>query len=152
VLAAVGFLYVRPIDSYLETRNDLDQRRAEVAMLRAERARLATRLERETSVEGLARQARRIGYVRPGEHLFIVEGTATWAKRHAGGVIILGCEWARLIDNSLITVAKRHGRLRNLRSADLEASGIQSQHEPVRRIGRRLAARRRNVRAPREGP
>ena len=85
MLAAVGFLYVRPIDSYLETRNDLDQRRAEVAMLRAERARLATRLERETSVEGLARQARRIGYVRPGEHLFIVEGTATWAKRHAGG-------------------------------------------------------------------
>ena len=40
VLAAVGFLYVRPIDSYLETRSQLDERRAEVAMLRAERARL----------------------------------------------------------------------------------------------------------------
>jgi cell division protein FtsB len=85
VLAAVGFLYVRPIDSYLETRDQLDERRAEVAMLRAERARLNTRLEQETSVEGLARQARRIGYVRPGEHLFIVEGTAAWAKRHAAG-------------------------------------------------------------------
>lgn len=85
VLAAVGFLYVRPIDSYLETRNQLDQRRAEVETLRAERARLQTRLEEATSVEGLARQARRIGYVRPGEHLFIVEGTAAWAKAHAGG-------------------------------------------------------------------
>jgi len=85
VLAAVGFLYVRPIDSYLETRNQLDQRRLEVATLRAERARLTTRLEEATSVEGLARQARRIGYVRPGEHLFIVEGTAAWAKQHAGG-------------------------------------------------------------------
>jgi hypothetical protein len=82
VLGAVGFLYVRPIDSYLETRNQLHERRAEVAMLRAERARLSTRLEQETSVEGLARQARRIGYVRPGEHLFIVEGTAAWAKQH----------------------------------------------------------------------
>jgi cell division protein FtsB len=85
VLGAVGFLYVRPIDSYLETRNQLDERRAEVAMLRGERARLRTRLEQETSVDGLARQARRIGYVRPGEHLFIVEGTAAWAKQHAGG-------------------------------------------------------------------
>jgi len=82
VLAAVGFLYVRPIDSYLETRNQLDQRRAEVEALRAERARLQTRLEEATSVYGLARQARRIGYVRPGEHLFIVEGTAAWAKEH----------------------------------------------------------------------
>jgi cell division protein FtsB len=85
VLVVVGFLYVRPIGSYLETRSQLGERRAEVASLRAERARLATRLERETSVEGLARQARRIGYVRPGEHLFIVEGTAAWAKQHDGG-------------------------------------------------------------------
>jgi cell division protein FtsB len=76
VLGAVGFLYVRPIDSYLETRSQLDERRAEVATLRAERARLSTRLD------GLARQARRIGYVRPGEHLFIVEGTAAWTKQH----------------------------------------------------------------------
>jgi hypothetical protein len=84
ILAAVGFLYVRPIDSYLETRGQLEERRGEVATLRAQRARLQTRLEEETSVEGLARQARRIGYVRPGEHLFIVEGTAAWAKEHRG--------------------------------------------------------------------
>ena len=84
VLGAVGFLYVRPISSYLETRNQLDDRRAEVELLRAERTRLQSRLEQETSVDGLARQARRIGYVRPGEHLFIVEGTAAWAKQHAG--------------------------------------------------------------------
>ena len=85
VLGVVGFLYVRPISSYLDTRNQLDDRRAEVALLRTERERLQTRLEQETSVDGLARQARRIGYVRPGEHLFIVEGTAAWAKHHADG-------------------------------------------------------------------
>ena len=82
VLGAVGFLYVRPIDTYLETRNQLDERRAEVAQLRAQRTRLNDRLEQATSVEGLARQARRIGYVRPGEHLFIVEGTTAWKKQH----------------------------------------------------------------------
>jgi cell division protein FtsB len=84
VLAVVGFLYVRPIASYLETRDQLDERRAEVATLRAERARVTARLERATSLDELARAARRIGYVRPGEHLFIVKGTADWKRRHSG--------------------------------------------------------------------
>jgi cell division protein FtsB len=84
VLGAVGFLYVRPISSYVETRGQLEERRSEVATLRAVKNRLDDRLERETSAEGLARQARRIGYVRPGEHLFIVEGTAAWQKQHGG--------------------------------------------------------------------
>jgi cell division protein FtsB len=83
VLGAVGFLYVRPITTYLETRDQLDERRSEVASLRAERARVTARLERATSLEELARAARRIGYVRPDEHLFIVKGTAAWARRHA---------------------------------------------------------------------
>ncbi len=82
VLGAVGFLYVRPIDSYLDTRQQLGERRLEVTSLRQERARLNARLERATSLDGLARQARRIGYVRPGEHLFIVEGTAAWTRLH----------------------------------------------------------------------
>ena len=38
VLGVVGFLYVRPISSYLETRDQLAERRAEVASLRVERA------------------------------------------------------------------------------------------------------------------
>jgi hypothetical protein len=84
VLVTVGFLYVRPISAYLETRNQLSDRRAEVAALRAERARVGARLERATSLEELARAARKIGYVRPEEHLFIVKGTAAWARRHSG--------------------------------------------------------------------
>ncbi len=83
VLGVVGFLYVRPITSYLETRDQLDQRRAEVAALRAERARVSARLARTTSLDELARAARGIGYVRPGEHLFIVKGTAEWRRAHA---------------------------------------------------------------------
>jgi cell division protein FtsB len=82
VLAVMAFLYARPIDSYLETRDQLRERQAEVATLRAERARVAARLERATSLDELARAARRIGYVRPGEHLFIVKGTAAWKRAH----------------------------------------------------------------------
>ena len=83
VLGVVAFLYVRPISSYLETREQLAARRAEVATLRQDRARVVARLERATSLDELARAARRIGYVRPGEHLFIVGGTADWKRRHA---------------------------------------------------------------------
>jgi cell division protein FtsB len=83
VFGAVGFLYVRPITTYLETREQLAERRTEVATLRAERARVTARLERATSLEELARSARRIGYVRPDEHLFIVKGTAAWSREHS---------------------------------------------------------------------
>ena len=83
VLGVVSFLYFRPISTYLETREQLDERRAEVAVLRAERARVTSRLERATSLDELARAARRIGYVRPGEHLFIVKGTEVWRREHA---------------------------------------------------------------------
>ena len=83
VLGVVGFLYVRPITTYLETRSQLDERRAEVASLRAERARVTARLARTTSLDELSRAARSIGYVKPCEHLFIVKGTAEWRRRHA---------------------------------------------------------------------
>jgi hypothetical protein len=46
--------------------------------------RVTARLERATSLEELARAARRIGYVRPDEHLFIVKGTAAWSRKHSG--------------------------------------------------------------------
>jgi cell division protein FtsB len=83
VFGVMAFLYARPISSYLETRDQLAERQAEVAALRAERARVTARLARATSLDELARAARRIGYVRPGEHLFIVKGTTAWKRRHA---------------------------------------------------------------------
>ena len=83
VLGVVAMLYVRPISSYAETRDQLAERRAEVASLRVDRDRAAARLERATSLDELARDARLIGYVRPGEHLFIVKGIAAWKRQHA---------------------------------------------------------------------
>jgi cell division protein FtsB len=82
VVALVGFLTYRPLSTYLETKNALETRRAEVAQLRAEKTRVDARVARSTSLDALAREARQIGRVRPGEQLFIVKGVASWRREH----------------------------------------------------------------------
>jgi cell division protein FtsB len=85
-LAVVALLYYRPLKSYLETRSSLEQRAAEVQSLRAERNELARRLAEADTPEALARRARRLGLVRPGERLFIVKGVEEWRRRHASRI------------------------------------------------------------------
>ena len=79
------YLYYRPIASYLETRNDLTTSRAEVESLRFVKAELQLRLVNSTSVGSIEREARRIGYVRPGERLFVVKGIPAWRKARSAG-------------------------------------------------------------------
>ena len=79
------YLYYRPIASYLETRNDLKTSRAEVESLRLVKAELQLRLVNSTSVGSIEREARRIGYVRPGERLFVVKGIPAWRKARGAG-------------------------------------------------------------------
>jgi hypothetical protein len=79
-VAIAVYLYYRPISSYLETRNDLTTRRAEVESLRLVRAELELRLVNSTSVGSLEREARRINYVKPGERLFVVKGIPAWRQ------------------------------------------------------------------------
>jgi cell division protein FtsB len=83
VLALVAFLYYRPLQNYVETRSSVDARQAEVARLKAERVHLDRQLTRATSTAALQREARRIGYVKPGERLFIVKGVAEWRRAQA---------------------------------------------------------------------
>ena len=80
-LGFMAFLYYRPLTTYLDTRSTVAARASEVQALRAERSRLQMRLARTTSDDTIAREARRIGYVRPGERLVIVKGIPQW--RHA---------------------------------------------------------------------
>ncbi len=80
VVGVMAFLYYRPLSSLVETRQQLSERHDEVVALRAEKNRLERRLELSTSVVALGREARRIGYVRPGERLFIVKGISSWRK------------------------------------------------------------------------
>lgn len=85
LLALVGvaaYLYYQPISSYVETRRDLAAREAEVESLRLVKAGLEERLQNFTSLEATEREARRIGYVRPGEQLFVVKGIPDWRRRH----------------------------------------------------------------------
>ena len=83
-LALAAFLYYRPLRTYLSTRQELSQRRSEVRQLAAEKAALEARLAASTSVAALAREARRLGLVRPGEHLYIVKGIQRWLHEHRG--------------------------------------------------------------------
>ena len=83
VLVLVAFLYYRPLQSYLETRSAVAARQADVARLKAQRARLERQLTRSTSDAALQRDARRIGYVKPGEQLFIIKGIGEWRRARA---------------------------------------------------------------------
>jgi cell division protein FtsB len=81
-IALIGYAYYHPLRSWLETRQELATRRSEVGQLAAEKRALQERLQASTSLDSLAKEARRLGYVRPGEHLFIVKGIAAWKKAH----------------------------------------------------------------------
>ena len=82
VVAIAVYLYYRPISSYLETRRDLATRRAEVGSLRQAREELRLRLVDTTSAQATEREARRVGYVKPGEQLFVVKGIPDWRRAH----------------------------------------------------------------------
>lgn len=79
----VAFLYYQPLSSYFQTRSALNDRAAEVQRLRSERVRLQARLADSETVTALAREARRMRLVRPGERIFIVKGVEQWRRAQA---------------------------------------------------------------------
>ena len=83
VLSFVAFLYYQPVRSYLDARVALDRRAADVQSLRAEQQALRHRLAEADTPAALAREARRLGYIKPGEQLFIVKGIDAWRRARA---------------------------------------------------------------------
>jgi cell division protein FtsB len=77
-----GLLYYGPVKSYISTSHQLAARRAEVKALRQEKAQLEQRLAISGTGPALLAEARLLGYVRPGEHLFIVRGVKEWLRTH----------------------------------------------------------------------
>jgi cell division protein FtsB len=75
VLAAIAVAYVHPIRSYLDARGEVDRRKTDIAALEREQERLEARIDVAETDEFVAREARKLGLVRPGERLFIVNGT-----------------------------------------------------------------------------
>lgn len=79
----VAIAYYKPARTYLHARNTVATRTAEVRTLRKQHRQLERLVAASTSDAELAREARRLGLVRPGERLFIVKGINRWLKQHA---------------------------------------------------------------------
>ena len=89
-LVLIGLLYYRPVHDYFDAQSQRAVQLTAVQQLRAEQAVLERRLKHASSLGALAAEARTLGYVRPGEHLFIVKDIPQWrrrqhASRHAAG-------------------------------------------------------------------
>jgi cell division protein FtsB len=80
----VAYLYYRPVKAYVSASHQLAERKAEVQALTREKASLERRLKLSGTGQTLLAEARRLGYVRPGERLFIVRGVKDWLAAHAG--------------------------------------------------------------------
>jgi cell division protein FtsB len=82
-IGLIGYAYYHPLRSWMATRDELAAQRAEVAQLAAQKHELQQRVQSNASLDSLAREARRLGYIRPGEHLFIIKGIRAWLKSHS---------------------------------------------------------------------
>lgn len=81
-LVLVGLLYYRPLHDYFDARSQQAAQLTAVQKLQRERAALEKRLRRASSDAALEAEARTLGYVLPGEHLFIVKDIPQWRRRH----------------------------------------------------------------------
>jgi len=81
-LLAIGFLYWSPLRSYEHTAALVRQREQEVHALSSQADELEAQISSVGSGEGLVREARRLGFVKPGEQLFIVRGISLWRAKH----------------------------------------------------------------------
>jgi cell division protein FtsB len=77
-LVLIGLLYWKPLHTYMHTRKVLANREAQVSRLEAEQQQLEQTIAAAGTGQGLVREARRLGFVKPGEQLFIVRGIAAW--------------------------------------------------------------------------
>jgi cell division protein FtsB len=81
-LALIAFLYWQPLRSYLTTRDAVKQQSADVRALREQKARLEKMLAESDTAQAVTRQARQLGYVEPGERLYIIKGIKAWERQH----------------------------------------------------------------------
>src|SRR3954469_14002783 len=71
VLVGLAFLYIKPLSSYLAARGQAHAREADDRALEGEREQLLGRGRALKRPAVLEREARRLGYVRPGERSYI---------------------------------------------------------------------------------
>ena len=74
ILVLIALSYIHPLTSYRHARAEVSQRQTEISQLERSNDELAQRLMDTGKSEFVVREARRLGLVREGEHLFIVKG------------------------------------------------------------------------------
>ena len=84
-LVLVGLLYYRPLHDYFDASSQRAARIAEVRQLEKQQAALERRLRHASSDAALEAAARTLGYIRPGDHLYIVKDIPQWRRRQHGG-------------------------------------------------------------------
>jgi cell division protein FtsB len=84
-LVLVGLLYYRPLHDYFTARTQRAAQLTAVRKLQREQVALEKRFRHASSDAALAAEARTLGYIRPGEHLFIVKDIPQWRRRQHGG-------------------------------------------------------------------
>jgi cell division protein FtsL len=81
VLVLIALSYVHPLTSYRHARAEVSQRKTAIAQLERSNDELAQKLMDTGKSEFVIREARRLGLVREGEHLFIVKGVGSPEER-----------------------------------------------------------------------
>src|SRR2546423_15694675 len=82
LIGLIGYAYYHPLRSWIATRSELGSRRGEVAQLLAQKRDLQQRVQASASLDSLTREARQLGYIRPGEHPFIVQAIKPGGEAH----------------------------------------------------------------------
>ena len=77
ILVAIALSYIHPLTSYRHARQEVRDRQASISALERDNAELTTKLLNAGKSEYVVREARRLGLVREGEHLFIVKGVGS---------------------------------------------------------------------------
>jgi cell division protein FtsB len=85
-LCLVAYLYYRPVKAYMSASHQLAERKAEVRALTHQKRLLEHRLADSGTGQALLEEARRLGYVRPGERLFVVRGVKEWLAARAAKI------------------------------------------------------------------
>ena len=83
-VVVVTLLYWQPIHSYFHTKRLVNSIQAEILLLQRQQRGLKQRIATVGTGLDLVREARRLGFVKPNEQLFIVTGIAAWRHKNHG--------------------------------------------------------------------
>ena len=81
ILVIIAVSYIHPLTSYRHAQQDVREREAAITALERENTELTKKVMDAGTSEYVIREARRLGLVREGEHLFIVKGVGTSEER-----------------------------------------------------------------------